>query len=85
MNLKSGIYTEKRIVQLFGTSVQKQYYKKHNFIKSSYKTALLNTAKRYCDIEQINKKSKRDKREYKIKYLPINITEGFFVHAEIII
>lgn len=78
MNLKSGIYTEKRIVQLFGTSAQKQYYKKHNFIKSSYKTALLNTAKRYCDIEQINKKSKRDKREYKIANIyPLILPKAF--------
>lgn len=78
MNLKSGIYTEKRIVQLFGTSAQKQYYKKHKFIKSSYKAALLNTAKRYCDIEQINKKSKRDKREYKITNIyPLILPKAF--------
>lgn len=55
-NIQEGIINEKKLVNLFATSSQKQKYISNGRFVSSNKNTILKEASRYCDIEDLGNK-----------------------------
>lgn len=64
-NIKEGIINEKKLVNLFATTLQKQKYLTNGRFVSSNKSTLLKEASRYCDIEDLGNKQYRILQVYK--------------------
>lgn len=48
--IKKGIINTRKLIEIFGSQKNKDYYEKHNRIGTSVRNTLFNKALRYCDI-----------------------------------
>lgn len=76
--IRTGKFTEKELVELFGSDAQKKSYKKNGHFVSKYKTSLFKKINKYCVIEEREKENRKHTYEITEVYkypLPNNFTK----------
>lgn len=64
-NIKLGKYTEKELVELFGSNAQKKSYEENGHFISNHKATLFKKINKYCAIQKLDEK-KNSKHLYEI-------------------
>lgn len=59
MEIKTGRFTEKEIVELFGSDAQKKSYKENGRFVSKYKTSIFKKINKYYNIKELEKENGR--------------------------
>lgn len=58
-NIKTGKYTEKELVELFGSDSQKKSYEENRRFVSKYKTSMFKKINKYCNVKELEKENGR--------------------------
>lgn len=74
IKLRTGIITEKTLINRYGSDSQKSCFQKKGYLVGSYKTSFSNMLSRYCEFEKHGKGKYKIKRVYKYP-LPVNFTK----------
>lgn len=65
--LRPGVYTEKKLVEIFGSPAQKKCFSEYRTLKGkSYFNTMMKKIKRYCSIEQMKERSANGGYKFKI-------------------
>lgn len=65
--LRPGVYTEKKLVEIFGSLAQKKYFSEHGTLRSgSYFNNMMKNIHRYCIIEPMEERSSNGGYKFKV-------------------